>query len=106
MKVLSAVAVIAFALGMASWPACRAEDVETRARAHVEAMQALMTGPKDVATLGECILALAEALNHNGQWQARFPRATCLSIIEMSSLVLKSMAEDADRMRAEAKGAK
>jgi hypothetical protein len=106
MKILSAVAVIAFALGMASWPACRAEDVETRARAHVEAMQALMTGPKDVATLGECILALAEALNHNGQWQARFPRATCLSIIEMSSLILKSMAEDADRMRAEAKGAK
>jgi hypothetical protein len=80
--------------------------VETRARAHVEALQALMNGPKDVATLGECILALAEALNHNGQWQARFSRAACLAIIDMSGSILKAMAADADRMRAEAKGAK
>jgi hypothetical protein len=69
-------------------------------------MQALMNGPIDVATLGECILALAEALNHNGQWQARFSHATCLAIIDMSGSILKAMAAGADRMRAEAKGAK
>jgi hypothetical protein len=79
---------------------------QARAKVHIEAMRDLMTGGEDVATVGTCILAVASAVERNGQWNARFSKRDCTSIMLMLTRLYAMMLDDGEQLRAEAKGAK